>query len=257
MYRSTDKVTHAIPHDCWLTLSFWFRYLCFKIKPLYVRVDRTVKAAFALELVNEMATLDPPGRFVELVEGTLVDDGRVVSVPPLQAIEKTCQALREKKNGCPRPFRTYDSSKGKKALGVDGPMFSESQIKALWKRLEHKFRNDLEPKPKKARSASRQVKGMDEDKDNDFVEQGITIKAEHGARDIDTPPKRLTARQAIIESMKDSKEPTLKRKEPTPVLSSSPLCPHKKPKVWCHRSVPCSSSHWFQPTARFPKVSSR
>ena len=84
-----------------------FRFICYKVKDLYKQAQRQEKATIALKIINQIGAQNPPGRFVELIEGTLIEDRRCVLAPMEQAIEKTCQALREKKNGCPRQYRQF------------------------------------------------------------------------------------------------------------------------------------------------------
>ena len=58
-----------------------------------------MKGTVAEMVINEIACLDPPGRFLEPQA-----DQRFRQVSRKRAIEKTCQALREKKNNIgPRP----------------------------------------------------------------------------------------------------------------------------------------------------------
>ena len=52
-----------------------------------------MKGTVAELVINEIASLDPPGRFLEPQA-----DQRFREVSRKRAIEKTCQALREKKN---------------------------------------------------------------------------------------------------------------------------------------------------------------
>ena len=57
-----------------------------------------MKGTVAELVINEIACLDPPGRFLEPQA-----DQRFREVSRKRAIEKTCQALREKKNNIGRP----------------------------------------------------------------------------------------------------------------------------------------------------------
>jgi hypothetical protein len=53
-----------------------FRYICWKVKATYISAHRSAKAVIAQQINDEIASMDPPGRFVKLVEGTEVVDGR-------------------------------------------------------------------------------------------------------------------------------------------------------------------------------------
>jgi hypothetical protein len=53
-----------------------FRYICWKVKDIYTQAHRADKALIAQQIMNQIGELNPPGRFVKLVEGTEVVDGR-------------------------------------------------------------------------------------------------------------------------------------------------------------------------------------
>ena len=74
-----------------------FRSIINKYKTLYAKTPRNVKGSVAELVINEIARLEPPGRFLE----PQADNKRFKEVPRKRAIEKTCQALREKKNQTP------------------------------------------------------------------------------------------------------------------------------------------------------------
>jgi hypothetical protein len=71
-----------------------FRRIIWKYKPLYASTPRSLKGTVAELVINEIACLDPPGRFLEPQS----EHRCFRQVPRKRAIEKTCQALREKKN---------------------------------------------------------------------------------------------------------------------------------------------------------------
>jgi len=69
---------------------------------------RSQKAEYATKVINRLRELDPPGRF--LVER---DDGRYEDAPNEKVLEKTCQALRERKwKGSTKEAYVKDSSPG-------------------------------------------------------------------------------------------------------------------------------------------------
>ncbi|GKY98966.1 hypothetical protein MPSEU_000852300 [Mayamaea pseudoterrestris] len=192
--------------------------------------DRTAKTAIALDLIKEMATLDPPGRFVELIEGTEIDDKRCLLVPQEQAIEKTCQALREKKNGCPRLFRPFESAKKSRDgdINFEAPKFSKAHITNLRKSLEQKFITT---------SRGKRTKNLDEDSvdasedDDEVAKPEIIASSTRKIAETVNRSRRLTARQAVIESIMESKQPPTKRKEPeAEQLSKMTPQTTKKPK---------------------------
>lgn len=71
-----------------------FRRIIWKYKPLYAGTPRSLKGTVAELVINEIACLDPPGRFLEPQSAHRC----FRQVTRKRAIEKTCQALREKKN---------------------------------------------------------------------------------------------------------------------------------------------------------------
>jgi len=69
-----------------------FRQLIQKYRTLYLETERMKKAAIAELVLNEIARLEPAGRFLEPLSG----NERFKEVSRKRALEKTCQALREK-----------------------------------------------------------------------------------------------------------------------------------------------------------------
>jgi hypothetical protein len=63
-----------------------FRQIIAKYKPLYNSTPRSLKGGVAELVINEVACMDPPGRFLEATA-----DKRFKQVPRKRAIEKTCQ----------------------------------------------------------------------------------------------------------------------------------------------------------------------
>ena len=83
-----------------------FRSIINKYKPLYAQTPRNVKGSVAELVINEISALEPPGRFLE----PQADNKRFKEVPRKRAIEKTCQALREKKNNASSHAQTSIAS---------------------------------------------------------------------------------------------------------------------------------------------------
>ena len=85
-----------------------FRKIIVKYKPLYAATPRSMKGTVAEMVINEIACLDPPGRFLEPQA-----DQQFREVSRKRAIEKTCQALREKKNNIGRPQQVVSPDQDK------------------------------------------------------------------------------------------------------------------------------------------------
>jgi hypothetical protein len=83
----------------------YFRFLVWATKDEYKQAVRNQKVRLAQELMAAISNLKPPGRFAALVEGTNISQGQCVPVDIDLAVEKTCQALREKKNVCPDAYK--------------------------------------------------------------------------------------------------------------------------------------------------------
>ena len=75
------------------------RYVCWQLKGPYRLADSRVKASIAKLIVDELACLDPPGRFVGFANQNQTTE--CYEVPMKQAIKKVSQALRENNVGCP------------------------------------------------------------------------------------------------------------------------------------------------------------
>ena len=70
-----------------------FRNMVWNLRDEYVRADRSDKRVVANRVIDAMAQLDPPGRFIARSSSST----KYVEVNRKKAVEKTCQALREKK----------------------------------------------------------------------------------------------------------------------------------------------------------------
>lgn len=68
-----------------------YRQIIWKYKAEYQAAGRFTKAKVALKVLQDLGNLNPPGRFVEMM-----DEDTYCLVEQKRAIEKTCQALRER-----------------------------------------------------------------------------------------------------------------------------------------------------------------
>lgn len=87
-----------------------FRYIVWQYKDEYARASRSCKGSIAKMVMEDVAKQKPPGRFVE----ELGDGKHYVVADPKRAFEKTCQALREKKNGFPKQLSSAMKSRSMK-----------------------------------------------------------------------------------------------------------------------------------------------
>jgi hypothetical protein len=83
----------------------YFSFVVWAFKDIYADAERSDKTIMALEIIEAIQKLKPPGRFVELMDGMQIEDGVCVLVKPDRAVEKTCQALRDKKKTCPDAYK--------------------------------------------------------------------------------------------------------------------------------------------------------
>lgn len=74
-----------------------FRRIAGNYRDAYANLEKGKKKALASEILEEMAKLDPPSRFLEPCHNGFVQ------VPEDRVIEKICQILREKKFQDPKP----------------------------------------------------------------------------------------------------------------------------------------------------------
>jgi chemotaxis protein histidine kinase CheA len=138
-----------------------FRYICWKMKGIYSKAHRSDKAVIAQKIMDQIAALKPSGRFVELIEGTQLEERRCYKVPFEQALEKTCQALREKKNGCPRQYKQAETSgdKNKKSINPsEQPKISNKDLSLIKKKIEKIVTDKVSPSKTKAAPAATPVK---------------------------------------------------------------------------------------------------
>ena len=73
-----------------------FRHIAWAYKPRYLQADRDDKRSIAAEVFEEIAHLNPPGRFLDKVS-----DQRCIVSCKNRALEKICQFLREKEAKAP------------------------------------------------------------------------------------------------------------------------------------------------------------
>ena len=71
-----------------------FRNIVWGYRDAYERAHRDAKRCIAIRVMRAISALDPPGQFVERYE---TGKAKFVAVSEERALEKTCQALREKK----------------------------------------------------------------------------------------------------------------------------------------------------------------
>jgi hypothetical protein len=65
-----------------------FRYWCWKLKDIYALVSRSLKPEIAKQVMEEMSLMDSPGRFVELMPGTDLEERRCTLITRERTIEK-------------------------------------------------------------------------------------------------------------------------------------------------------------------------
>lgn len=79
-----------------------FRIIIWAHKREYNRADNRNKTWIAGNILDKIAQLDPPGHVYEAAKG-----GGYSLVPRARAVEKACQALRERKNTEPAGYKEY------------------------------------------------------------------------------------------------------------------------------------------------------
>ncbi|GKY96787.1 hypothetical protein MPSEU_000637900 [Mayamaea pseudoterrestris] len=226
-----------------------FRFICYKVKELYTKAHRQEKRDIAQKIMDQIAAQDPPGRFVELIEGTLVEDRRCILAPFEQALEKTCQALREKKNGCPRQYRQFESKKRPMNARVPPdtlPRISEKDLSMIKKNIEevtgksagspspHKLKSSPEGVAEEvthiARKTSRQI----------MMEQNNAKREEEAKRAYDEDEETQRGSDSEEKAKRAPRvEEKAKRAPPAMEEKPKPAAPHKK------RVAPSPSSERF------------
>jgi hypothetical protein len=104
--RATDVLMGRGPNLCMHPGNTTFRFLCHVMRPVYSLCDRKSKSTLVEAIIGQVASLDPPGRYVEAGpdDKPAKDGGPYYIVPRGKVYEKTCQALREGKMACPPSF---------------------------------------------------------------------------------------------------------------------------------------------------------
>lgn len=97
--RDTDVLLGRGTHIALFKGNVYFRYLVWKMKDIYNEAKKSEKGDIARLVMQQVHNLTPPGRFVQETE-----DGKFELAKPQKAFEKTCQTLRERKNGKPRNY---------------------------------------------------------------------------------------------------------------------------------------------------------
>jgi hypothetical protein len=87
-----------------------FRKIIWQYRKQYQQVGRFQKTVVALHIFREIAKLQPPGRFLDVFEKDLDDGTTYFEISKDRAVEKICQALREKTMKKPNGAHDSDSS---------------------------------------------------------------------------------------------------------------------------------------------------
>jgi hypothetical protein len=98
--RVNDVILGRGPSVCNHEGNILFRFLCHLARPVYVSSGKRWKTDISNLVVKQIASLDPPGRYVESGD----DRSTLYLVPKDKVLEKTGQALRESKMSCPPDF---------------------------------------------------------------------------------------------------------------------------------------------------------
>lgn len=213
-----------------------FRRVCWKFKPVYLRSYREEKQPIAEKVIETIARLSPPGRFLEQAE----DEDHYVLVDRKKAIEKVCQLLREKKVTKPKGMDPLPKSQ----LGQDAP--SRRSVR----------------KPKKS---SKPLETLEDDSASVSeapVTKGKSVKAKKAARRSAKFKREPMSKKIPFKPKEDDpdyvdkpeRKKKQKKKAATPtkkpqvietVSKTSNGKKIKKPKA----TTPVAVDHWTKPTA--------
>lgn len=94
-----------------------FRQVVWKHRQEYKEASRFVKTSIAEKVYDDISSLDPPGRFLKKDDET----GYYYEITEETAIEKVCQALREKGMKEPKTYETKSDVAGNKTCALPIP----------------------------------------------------------------------------------------------------------------------------------------
>lgn len=103
-----------------------FRHIVWSHRTDYQRAHRHGKNKFAVQVVEEVYNLNPPGRFIECSL-----EGNYHAISFQKAIEKASQALRERKSSIPAGYNPKVLAAMKKKATVDGKKLAKPREKII------------------------------------------------------------------------------------------------------------------------------
>jgi hypothetical protein len=149
--------------------NLMFREVVSEHRKAYECAYRCEKQRVAHEVINQISKFDPPGRFIELTK-----EGTYILVPFEKVLEKTCQALREKK------YRSLNPDNLEKELVTIAPMPSmrknrkettKTNARNIRKETTKTSATNIRKKTTKTSARNNKVTPSDETKTQDVAEK--------------------------------------------------------------------------------------
>lgn len=174
-----------------------FRFYIRQYKPIYMQASRTAKMTIASQVVEELKRADPPARFVEPVD----DEGNFLEVGLRRCVEKTSQALRERKWNLDKasidPYALVDVPSTKNKVRTTTPDLPKSSDPKPIFRLKLSLKKDSQ----KCRAATSSmdipkmlpVKGKSKPATANATPSKVDIATTPAKKGPETPPEGVSA----------------------------------------------------------------
>ena len=200
-----------------------FRHIIWKCRDMYARAYRTEKRVVAELVVKTVGCLEPPGRFLRRVG----EDRDYVVVPERNAVEKACQALREKKMSLPKEKECIKAVN--KALAIA----QRSDNTPSKKRKEAPSSDSSVSSPTRTKAkASRSVAKAGDD-DSDVEDDSV----------VERPPKRAKKAPASKRTKTVASRAKARKKDKAPTKTTRK--PHTKGHILVLIFYRAFSTGWF------------
>jgi hypothetical protein len=125
-----------------------FRKIIWEYRKEYLQSGRFEKTIVALRVFREISKLDPPGRFLQAGEKNSDDEKSFVEISKERAIEKICQALREKTMKAPPDNYDSDSSHSGRDLITKKKKKTAKKARSNPKKFKREKKKASRKKPK-------------------------------------------------------------------------------------------------------------
>ena len=226
-----------------------FRRIVWEFRDTYEKAYRNAKKEVAVEVIEDIASLDPPGRFV-----CRLDNDTFVEVPYERALEKTCQALREKKLQPPPASDDEEDEKPSSRRSVKNKSTKKAPVSS-----KRKSNSKKPPKPSKKKPSETKGQAKPKKSKKRSLEGTTDTSTAAPAKKRKTTPARsskqvIATKKAKKQQPKKSQKASRKKKvlpkindteekaTPKPIRVKTPQAITPKFRYFNSKSVPLTDS---------------